>query len=492
MDTFDQDLLISYAHIDNSALKQGEEGWISEFHRALQIRLSQLLGEKAKIWRDPKLKGNDVFSDEIIDQFPQIALLVSILSPRYVNSEWCLRELNTFLESSAPNIGLKVNNKSRIFKVVKTPIERERLPQELQEVLGYEFFKIDQNTGNPKEFSSIFGVETERNFWDKLDDLAHDICHMLQEMQHQDQPVNGQQLPPETQPKQIIFLAESSQDLRDEREQIKRELLAHGYKVLPEQNLPFYQPDLNEQLKKDLAVSGLSIHLIGANYGVVPEGGEKSMAVIQNELAIDQANEGDLSRIIWLKEQRQPDDFRQLEFIQDIKNNGATQAKTELLETSLSELKFCIQDMLTDEPKSESKPIEKQTTTRQLYIICRPNDLLNEELGKIEDFFFEHGIDVILPVFEGEEEAVRMDYIENLKQCDAVFIYYNDPNQLWLRSKVRDLLKIMGYGRSQPLTNKCIYMTGEVGIRLQDTDIIDGTGGFRPELLQAILKKIMS
>jgi hypothetical protein len=30
-------------------------------HRALEIRIAQLLGEKLEIWRDPKLIGNDVF-----------------------------------------------------------------------------------------------------------------------------------------------------------------------------------------------------------------------------------------------------------------------------------------------------------------------------------------------------------------------------------------------------------------------------------------------
>jgi hypothetical protein len=31
-------------------------------HRALKIRLAQLLGEDPAIWRDPKLQGNDDFN----------------------------------------------------------------------------------------------------------------------------------------------------------------------------------------------------------------------------------------------------------------------------------------------------------------------------------------------------------------------------------------------------------------------------------------------
>jgi hypothetical protein len=56
---FEHDFLISYAHIDNEPLIAGEQGWISELHRLLEIRVGQVRGEKPKIWRDQKLQGND-------------------------------------------------------------------------------------------------------------------------------------------------------------------------------------------------------------------------------------------------------------------------------------------------------------------------------------------------------------------------------------------------------------------------------------------------
>ena len=35
--------------------------------------LSQRMGGQADIWRDEKLRGNDIFSDEIVDQLPKTA-----------------------------------------------------------------------------------------------------------------------------------------------------------------------------------------------------------------------------------------------------------------------------------------------------------------------------------------------------------------------------------------------------------------------------------
>ena len=79
---FEHDVFISYAHIDNQTLSAEQPGWIDNLHRALEIRLNQLLGEKSKIWRDPKLQGNDRFDQVIVNQLLKAAILVSVLSPR--------------------------------------------------------------------------------------------------------------------------------------------------------------------------------------------------------------------------------------------------------------------------------------------------------------------------------------------------------------------------------------------------------------------------
>jgi hypothetical protein len=39
------DVFISYAHIDNESLTEGQQGWISQFHHTLEVRLRQLMGE---------------------------------------------------------------------------------------------------------------------------------------------------------------------------------------------------------------------------------------------------------------------------------------------------------------------------------------------------------------------------------------------------------------------------------------------------------------
>jgi hypothetical protein len=74
------------------------------------------LGRKAEIWRDQKLSGNDVFASEIVQQFPKTAVMISVLTPRYVESDWCTRELRELCDVAERSGGLTLDNKSRVVK----------------------------------------------------------------------------------------------------------------------------------------------------------------------------------------------------------------------------------------------------------------------------------------------------------------------------------------------------------------------------------------
>ena len=161
---FEQHIFISYAHLDNQILSSEVEGWISRFHASLESLLSMSLGGRARIWRDTKLTGNDIFGDEIVDQFSDTAVLVSIISPRYLRSEWCTKEVREFVEAASETGGVTVGNKARIFKVIKTPVEsQEQLPHVMKESLGYQFFTLDEQE-RPLELDPVFGKELERDY----------------------------------------------------------------------------------------------------------------------------------------------------------------------------------------------------------------------------------------------------------------------------------------------------------------------------------------
>lgn len=511
---FEKDIFISYAHIDDQVFGAEKEGWVSRFHKSLEVRLSQLLGSKPRIWRDPKLQGNDYFGDEIVDQFPQVALILSIVSPRYVKSEWCIKELKSFHNVATKHGGIRVNNKSRIFKVIKTHVPFEEHPEEMKDLLGYEFYRIDPETNRAREFGSIYGDESEQAYWTKLDDVAHDIAAILQELtpvKPEKSPTTGSAVEAGNvstfNNNETIYLAETSSDLSEERNIIKRELLGQGYEVLPNQHMPFIETDAENLIRESLDNSILSIHMIGKHYGFIPEGSNRSIVHLQNELAAEKSKSTGLERVIWLPDNEgisEADDGELLKsFISLVQTDVEAQAGADIFETPLTEVKFAISDKLEaikqrrEKAKANVQDASKAQSDelQSVYLICDQRDL--DYTLDLEDYLFDLGYEVLVPAFDGDELQIRNDHQENLKLCDATLIYFGAANDLWMRAKQRDLLKIAGYGRSHPLRAKGIYI-GEQNqskterVRSRDSVIINGMEGFSPELMQPFVNQIKS
>ncbi len=53
---FENDLFLSYAHLDNEPLMEDQRGWISSFRRTLEVRLAQILGVKLKVCPRPRIR----------------------------------------------------------------------------------------------------------------------------------------------------------------------------------------------------------------------------------------------------------------------------------------------------------------------------------------------------------------------------------------------------------------------------------------------------
>ena len=99
-----------------------------------------------------------------IEQFPILRSLRSLLLPAagalmlaipgalaeerpvIVTSTATADEVREFCTAAEQRGGLVVDNKSRIFKVIKTPVETEEpLPTVMRRMTGYEFFTFDND-----------------------------------------------------------------------------------------------------------------------------------------------------------------------------------------------------------------------------------------------------------------------------------------------------------------------------------------------------------
>ncbi len=480
---FEHDFLISYAHIDDQALVDGQSGWVSQLHRLLEIRVGQLMGQTPKIWRDPKLQGNDFFADTILERLPKIAAIVSVFSPRYVQSDWCNRELKGFCAAAEQSGGVRIRDKARIFKVVKTPVTLEKQPPEVQPMLGYDFFVYDPESGRPRELAATYGPGSDRAFLVKLDDLAYDITQLL-ELLHE----NGNATAPTAESKGTVFLAETTYELREEREVIKRDLIRNGYEVLPDRPLPLVAPDLTTAARQQLGRSKLSIHLVGKSYGVVPEGGMKSLPEMQQTLASERGS--GLASIIWVAPDLEIEDERQRAFIAHLRTDASVHATAELLETPIEDLKTLIYRKLVP-PKVEKQATAPAGELTRIYLLCDQDDV--DATGPLSDYLFDRGYEVILPLFDEDEAQTRMEHEENLRSADAVIIFYGAGNEVWLRRKLRELQRSGGLGREKPWLGRAIYVAGpptpqkERLRTLEATVLHEGNAGFQAPVIDAFL-----
>jgi hypothetical protein len=481
---FDGDAFISYAHLDNVELVEGRKGWVANLHRALEVRVAQLLGKSPQIWRDPKLAGNDLFADTIIERLRRVAILIAVVSPRYLKSEWTLRELTEFWSAAEQQGGVRVRDKARVFKVLKTPVHLEQTPPTLKALLGYEFFKVDAETGKIRELDEVFGPEAQRDFWIRLDDLAHDICSLLEMLEGG--PASGSEVvaavtagrapasheagqpsapvgsPAAAVPATAVYLAETTSDLRDQREMIRRDVQQHGVRVLPDRPLPHVADEAEAAIRDDLARCRLSIHFIGRHYGVVPEGGELSLVEMQHELATARGSRAGFARVIWIPDKLDVQDDRQRRVIERLRVDPRVGAGADLFETYFEDMRTAVQDLLrrpralAPTPATEAR--SDQDGPPRLYLVADQRDV--GVLDPWVDALFDRGFEVIRAVYQGDERDIREDHEENLATCDGVVIFYGSGNELWVRRKLRELHKAAGFGRTKPQPPVAVCLIG--------------------------------
>lgn len=441
---FEIDVLIIYANNDNNQ-SDTDQGWVNNFKKFLELMLVQVLGKKPNIMI--KSEHDSITGANL----KKVAIMIPILSPSFIESGESLDTLESFFGI------LKKDDVERVFKVQKMPVRQEEQPTKLKELIGYDLFEIDSDTGEIDDFVDFFSPEAERSFWMKMVDLAYDIHESL---------IVLNELSTDSGVKHIldrrsIYLAETGYDLSIQRNIIKRELQRHGYKILPDHTLPNEIEALKKVVTKELEECSLSIHLIGSSYGEIPSGTDKSVVDIQNQLAAERSSQikdkTKFSRLIWVSNQLNHASEKQLSFIENIKRDLASSEGTEILQTALEDFKNIIREELIE--VGIDKKLGKSSSTGEngkpsIYVL---HDKIDEKsVAALKKEIEKAGYSVLTPSFKGELLELRQDHINNLRNFDAAIIYQGKVNNQWVRMKLLDLLKAPGFGRRKPIKGKAI------------------------------------
>ncbi|UII30536.1 hypothetical protein LVD17_19785 [Fulvivirga ulvae] len=446
--TFKIDILIVYADADNQPNDHGK-GWVNEFKRFLELMLIQVLGEKPNVLL--KSEHDSVTASDM----KEVGTLVPIMSPAFIESGECLDTLEEFYKT--------VNTEQqRVFKVIKKPLTIEEQPTKLRDLIGFNLYNINLDSGEATDYEDFFTLEAEQDFWMKMVDLAYDIHECLILVKQKDSRAGIKPIFS----RRSIYLAETGHDLTIQRNIIKRELQRHGYKVLPDRNLPLNITKLKSEIKREIEESSLSIHLIGSSYGEIPEGSDRSIVDIQNQLAAEKSatlkDKSEFSRLIWISPRLQNASEKQLAFIESIKRDLSSTEGAEILQTPLEDFKNIVREELIEvgiDKKLNRRESGKagQNGKANVYVLYDKTD--EKEVAPIKKFIEDSGYNVLIPSFKGELLNLRQHHIANLRDFDAAIIFQSNVNDQWVRMKLLDLLKAPGFGRRKPIQGKAVIST---------------------------------
>jgi TIR domain len=132
---FENDIFISYSHLNEDA-----DRWVSKFHNRLEAELRPLAGKDLKIWRDPRLNGNQLFDKTINTAIESTGLLLALNSIAYKDSDYCQQELQWFCERAQKDgWGSSIGDRKRICNVLLNNLPFKEWHPAFSGASGYTF-----------------------------------------------------------------------------------------------------------------------------------------------------------------------------------------------------------------------------------------------------------------------------------------------------------------------------------------------------------------
>lgn len=430
------DIFVSYAHVDDSPLPGAEVGWVTNLVSCIKTRLAQMLGrsDAYSLWMDHELSGHVPITSQIIGTLRQTATLVVVLSPGYIASNWCLREKSAFLGA------IGELRRSSVFLVEREPVGENEWPEEFKELRGYRFWIRNREGKPPRILGSPKPDPCDREYYMQVDDLCSELVDELKHMRmagtHAAPPFPA---PSEPSSQTTVFLAQVTDDLETQRNNIRRFLGQLNVSVLP---ATWYLSDptgFRNSVERDLAKCGLFVQLLSDVAGKKPPDLQQGYAALQLELAkaakkpILQWRRPSLD----LSEVEDPDQRLLLEG-ETVRAEGIEEFKAEIRKQV-----FMAPIPSLARPLNTFVFVNMDTSDRPLAErVCRMLDGC--------------GAGYSLPARTADPGENRRDMEQNLLDCDAAVVVYGIATANWVRSQLLEFRKIIAK-RERPLKTLAVF-----------------------------------
>ncbi|HEX6623679.1 MAG TPA: toll/interleukin-1 receptor domain-containing protein [Pyrinomonadaceae bacterium] len=489
--SFDYDLFISYAHVDNQP--GGRRGWVHRFQEELVLRLDRRLGRigAAKIWWDSQLDGSQVFGQKIRNTINRSALFLALTSEGYLRSDYCRDELNWFCEKAeAEPPTLIVGDRARVFNVLLDNIPHTRWPARYGGTNGYPFY--DEEVGLP--------LETRRKPFDlQLNRMVKVICELLEAMRGA--PEEEEEEEPFT-----VFIADTATTLRNVRSRLCNELQGKGVRIAERVPPPHPLREHEEAVAEKVKSADLCVHLLDAVPGTeIIDEPSRSYLETQAELSLAHARwqfvwvPSDLTaeRIEVVEDEAHRNLLRRLEagpaaaardaggykFVRDLPSN--------ISNNILERIEQIRKERAAAQPAAAGEPLAALVATHfkdQQYVMALSSFLLQQQ---------------VIPLINREEDSPKknLEYFESqLRKASLFIVVFGGVPPEWVRERLGEALKVAVTMQHCALRACGVYLApprkNAADVQFNRTlfplEILDNTERFDPRTLAPLLAKLQA
>jgi hypothetical protein len=343
-----------------------------------------------------------------------------ILSSAYLDDENCRQELFNILDIVEYK-NLVILEYEQVYKKQQYNNALEVL--QLNSFQSYKFWETN-NLGNLYTLADPVLKVEEFQYYQRLNELIQFFTLIKDDNLAQDIVSKNQT---------VIFLAEVSDDLQEQRSAIKFYLEQHNIKVLPE-DLYFFPnaKELEQAIDNDLKQADLFVQLLSPSNPLRPAG--MSTPKLQHERYLLQ----NLEILQWIAS----------DFNSDILD------LSKVIKIDFEEFKQYIIEqieiIINNHKNKKDKKDKKITFDNSLVFI---NTALEDEnlANEISEVLGQNNVASSLPILEQiSPTEKRQDLEANLLDCDAVIIVYDNSSIVWVREQLRYCRRLQGR-RKQPL-----------------------------------------
>lgn len=365
------DVFVSYAHRDDQPPEGARYGWVTTFVEGLKKRLGQQLGKDPDVWMDHLLLENSQVDATLREKIRSSRTIVVFMSPSYLNSGWCKREIGEFLTVNRAH-----KNKESVFIVEIDETARENWHERLQALTPLALYEKSLSGATSRLGDPNPPHDANNAYWKQMNELAHlvksQLAHIKTTTDQAAQPSaapNSVIQADTTHPKvPTVWIAQPTQDLRRDWDSLAGAIRQRGARVLPmgSNTYPYSTVDaFRHAVERDLADADLLIQLLGPEVGTLVGDSSANANYLQALLAKTRIETGGGRFLQW-----RPVDLK-LDAIADAKHRELLQGTTAC---GISQFTRQTLEWLDALMRPAAQPLAGETGALSLCISAGPKD----------------------------------------------------------------------------------------------------------------------